>query len=135
MFGRSSLFSFQMTHSKRKSDVSEAALEAVELPKEKRSKFESNTNDLLLLSDAHCVETDYQTVFQTIADKLINSYELVLNEKHIFRLSEIEFYFYHQTRHPDTFAHRHPEQQHHSNWYFHRQGTSPTASYKAGTYK
>ncbi|CAF2129148.1 unnamed protein product [Rotaria magnacalcarata] len=124
-----------MTHRKRKSDVSEYTRDEVELPNEKRSKVESNTNDLLLLNDTHYIETDYQTVFQTIADKLINSYELVLNAKHIFRLSEIEFYFYHQTRHPDTFAHRHPEQQRHSNWYFHRQGTSSTASYKAGTYK
>ncbi|CAF0802449.1 unnamed protein product [Rotaria sp. Silwood1] len=124
-----------MSHSKRKADVIEPEVEKDELTKEKHSKIDSTTNDFLRLNDTNFIETDYQIVFQTIADKLINSYELVLNEQHFFRLSEIEFYFYHHIRHPDTFAHRHPEQQYHSNWYFHRQGTSPTASYKAGTYK
>ncbi|CAF4606233.1 unnamed protein product, partial [Rotaria magnacalcarata] len=56
-----------MTHRKRKSDVSEYTRDEVELPNEKRSKVESNTNDLLLLNDTHYIETDYQTVFQTIA--------------------------------------------------------------------
>jgi hypothetical protein len=119
-----------MSHNKRKSDVNEPIVD-----KEKRSKIESDTNDFLRLNDAHFDENDYQLAFQTIADKLINYHELVVNEQDCFRLCEIEFYFYHQTRHPDTFAHRHPEQQHQSNWYFHRQGTSSTASYKAGTYK
>ncbi len=54
-------------------------------------------------------ENDYQLAFQTIAKKLINNHELVINEQEIFRLCEIEFYFYHQIRHSDTFAHRHPE--------------------------
>ncbi len=116
-----------MSHNKRKSD---------EVDNGKRRKIESDTNDFLRLNDKNFAESDYQIAFQTIADKLINSHELVVNEEeHCFRLCEIEFYFYHQTRHPDTFAHRHPEQQHQSNWYFHRQGTSSTASYKAGTYK
>lgn len=102
---------------------------------EKRSKIEPISNDFLQLNDSDFNEKDYQNCFQTIADKLINSYELVFNDKDYFRLCEIEFYFYHQTRHPDTFAHRHPEQNSYSNWYFHRQGTSPTANYKGGTYK
>ncbi|CAF3133477.1 unnamed protein product [Rotaria sp. Silwood2] len=124
-----------MSHNKRKSNVIEPEVEKVELTTEKRSKIDLTTNDFLRLNDVDFIETNYQNAFQTIADKLINSYELVINEQHFFRLSEIEFYFYHQIRHPDTFAHRHPEQQYHSNWYFHRQGTSPTAGYKAGTYK
>ncbi len=121
---------FQMSHNKRKSD----AIEPIVDP-EKRTKIESETDHLLRLKDDEFAETDYQLTFQTIAEKLINSHQLVVNNEHFFRLCEIEFYLYHQTRHPDTFAHRHPEQVHHSNWYFHRQGTSATANYKAGTYK
>ncbi|CAF0909738.1 unnamed protein product [Rotaria sordida] len=124
-----------MSYSKRKLDVIEPEVDKIELTKEKRSKIDSTTNDFLRLNDTDFIETDYQAAFQTIANRLINSYELVLNEQHFFRLCEIEFYFYHQIRHPDTFAHRHPLQQHHSNWYFHRQGTSLTAGYKAGSYK
>ena len=124
-----------MSRNKRKSDLIEPAIDKIEAIKDKRSKIESDTNNFLLLNDTQFTETDYQSAFQTIADKLINSHELVINEQHFFRLCEIEFYLYHQLRHPDTFAHRHPEQEHHSNWYFHRQGTSSTASYKAGTYK
>jgi hypothetical protein len=119
---------FQMSRTKRKSDTIEPTVE-------KRSKIESDTNELLHLNDQNFTETDYQVAFKKVADRLINSHELVLNDEHFFRLCELEFYFYHQTRHPDTFAHRHPEQVHYSNWYFHRQGTSSTASYKAGTYK
>jgi hypothetical protein len=119
-----------MSHNKRKSDAIEPIID-----NEKRSKIESDTNDLLRLNDTNFNENDYQIAFQIIADKLINYHELVVNEQNLFRLCEIEFYFYHHIRHPDTFAHRHPEQVHHSNWYFHRQGTSSTASYKAGTYK
>jgi hypothetical protein len=114
-----------MSH-KRKSEVMETV---------KRTKIESDTNDFLRLNDTNLTENDYQIAFQTIANQLINCHELVVNDEHCFRLCEIEFYFYHQLRHPDTFAHRHPEQIHSSNWYFHRQGTSTTASYKAGTYK
>jgi len=119
-----------MSHNKRKSDVLEA-----EIATEKHTKIESNIDDFLRLNDGHFVERDYQLAFRTIADQLINHYELVVNKENLFRLCEIEFYFYHSIRHPDTFAHRHPEQEHYSNWYFHRQGTSSTASYKAGTYK
>ena len=119
---------FQMSRTKRKSD-------AIEPTTDKRSKIESDTNELFCLNDTNFTETDYQPAFKKLADKLINSHELVLNDEHFFRLCEIEFYFYQQIRHADTFAHRHPVQEHYSNWYFHRQGSSLTASYKAGTYK
>lgn len=115
-----------MSFNKRKSNVLET-----EISTEKHT----NTDDFLGLNDGNFAEKDYQFAFQTIADRLINCYELVVNKENLFRLCEIEFYFYHSIRHSDTFAHRHPEQEHHSNWYFHRQGTSTTASYKAGTYK
>lgn len=119
-----------MSHNKRKSDVVEPIID-----NPKHTKIESDTNDLLRLNDRNFNENDYQIAFEKIADKLINCHELIVNEENFFRLCEIEFYFYHHIRHPDTFAHRHPEQQHYSNWYFHRQGTSSTANYKAGTYK
>lgn len=99
---------------------------------EKRTKIERNFLDF---NDENSNENDYQTFFHSIADRLINEYELVVDQQHFFRLTELEFYYYHPTRHADTFAHRHPEQSEHSLWYFHRQGTSPTASYKSGTYK
>jgi hypothetical protein len=124
-----------MSCNKRKSDLIEPAIDQTEATKDKRSKIDTDTNNFLLLNDTQFTETDYQSAFRTIADKLINSHELVINEQHFFRLCEIEFYLHHQLRHPDTFAHQHPEQEHHSNWYFHRQGTSLTASYKGGTYK
>ena len=110
-------------------------LESNECKSEKRSKNENDADDFLRLNDSHFTETNYQDAFHTIANKLINEYELVFNDQTTFRLVELEFYFYHELRHPDSFAHRHPEQQHYENWYFHRQGTSATASYKAGTYK
>ncbi|UJR15368.1 hypothetical protein I4U23_002316 [Adineta vaga] len=117
-----------MTQTKRKLDLIEAT-------NEKRSKIETNTIDFLHLNDSDWNENDYKNAFETIAYKLINEYELVLNEQNLFRLCEIEFYFYQELRHADTFAHRHPEQQQSGYWYFHRQGTSATASYKGGTYK
>ena len=124
--------SFQMAEKKRKSNV----LETEVMKDDKHAKIDSKTtNDLLRLNDENFEEKDYQNAFQTIANQLLNHYELVVNKDNLFRLCEIEFYFYHSTRHPDTFAHRHPEQIHPANWYFHRQGTSTTASYKAGTYK
>lgn len=116
-----------MAQVKRKSDVLES-----DVSSEKHAKTISN---ILQLTDDHLGENDYQTQFHTMADQLINHHELVVMEEHCFRLCEIEFYFYHSIRHPDTFAHRHPEQEHHSHWYFHRQGTANTANYKAGTYK
>ena len=117
----------QMAQGKRKSDVLESDISSEKYPK--------NASNILHLTDDHCLEKDYQNLFRTMADQLINHHELVVMEEHCFRLCEIEFYFYHSTRHSDTFAHRHPEQEHHSHWYFHRQGTSTTANYKAGTYK
>ncbi|CAF1241262.1 unnamed protein product [Adineta steineri] len=124
-----------MSRNKRKLNITESNTTDVEEPIEKYAKIESDSTDLLRLDDKHFNETDYQNAFQTIANKLMNGYELVINKEHNFRLCEIEFYLYHQIRHQDTFAHRHPEQIHYSNWYFHRQGTSSTASYKGGTYK
>ena len=120
----------QMSLRKRKSDAIEQVIENT-----KHTKIESATNELLYLNDENFTENDYQGAFQAIAEKLINSHELVVNKEICFRLCEIEFYLYQKTRHQDTFAHRHPEQIHYTNWYFHRQGTSTTASYKAGTYK
>ena len=99
---------------------------------DKRTKSETNFLDI---QDDKAVEEDYQTIFHTLANRLINRHELVVDNQHCFRLTELEFYYYPPTRHADTFAHRHPEQTEHSLWYFHRQGTSATASYKAGTYK
>ena len=101
-------------------------------PAVKRPKHEC---DLFTVEDQHATEEDYQSIFQSLAHRLINGYELVINEHDSFRLSELEFYLYHATRHADTFAHRHPEQVNYANWYFHRQGTSDTAAYKGGTYK
>ena len=117
-----------MAAAKRKLDAAEPALE-------KRPKIEANIADFLRLNDGDFTESDYQGAFRTIADRLINEHELVLNDVNVFRLCELEFYFYHSLRHADTFAHRHPEQEEPAKWYFHRQGASPTASYKAGTYK
>jgi hypothetical protein len=121
-----------MPGKKRKSDQTESVTANAETTDDKRLKTSS---DFLLLNDQESTEQDYQTIFHTLANRLINHHELVLGQSHHFRLCELEFYFYHSTRHSDTFAHRHPEQQHHARWYFHRQGTSPTAGYKAGTYK
>src|ERR1700722_20341478 len=99
-----------MSRNKRKSgDISSSAT----IPKPtitvdheaKRLKVESSNSNFLHLDDSLFIETDYQAAFHSIADKLINSYELVINEEHLFRVSEIEFYFYHSIRHPDTFAH------------------------------
>ena len=97
----------------------------------KRSKIELN----LRLNDENFSENDYQLAFKDLGYKLMNFYELVVNDEICFRLCEIEFYFYQANRHPDTFTHRHPNQMQPYQWYFHRQSLSIASNYRAGTYK
>ena len=114
-----------MAQEKRQSDCLE----------ETNVKRVKTVNELLRIDDHQSTESDYQRIFHDIANQLINHYELLLDQTHQYCLNELEFYYYQPTQHADSFAHQHPEQKHHSNWYFHRQGTSPTAAHKAGTYK
>lgn len=76
---------------------------------------------------------DYYNSFSFIAEKLINDYQLIINNN-IFNICELEFYYY-GNYHLDSFAHQHPIQLNPYIWYFHRQGTKPEASYKNANYK
>ncbi len=68
--------------------------------------------------------------FTVVAEKLLNNYTLVINHK-TFRLTEIEFYYYHPEIHPDPFVHRDILQKKMGIWYFHKTG----ANYRLGTFK
>lgn len=100
--------------------------------KEKRPKIEES---FLSIDDENFSESQYEKLFEDLADRLMNKSELVINGKHRFRLIELEFYFFEANQHPDCFVHCHPEQSEHSNWYFHRQGNGPTNAFKSGTFK
>lgn len=67
--------------------------------------------------------------FASLADRLLNQWELVVNGKS-HRLKEVEFYYYGKG-HLDPFAHRHPLQLTWGRWYFHREGES----YRGGSFK
>lgn len=75
------------------------------------------------------------TWFRACADALLNHFELVVANKHIYRFVEIEFYYNDKNAHQDTFIHGTDMQlKTAGHWYFHTSGASST-SYKSGTYK
>src|SRR4051794_39549996 len=68
--------------------------------------------------------------FTRIADRLLNASRLrVAGIPH--RLTEIEFYDFDPTVHPDPFTHRDPIQRECGRWYFHRTG----GVYRSGSFK
>lgn len=81
--------------------------------------------------------SDYEALFEEIADALLNRYVLTIGYHYKYRIAEIEFYFNDIIRkeadrvHTDTFTHGDEHQTKSGLWYFHRFGKV----YKAGTYK
>ena len=73
----------------------------------KRMKTEDDLAALLKshLSDKSAKATD---LFKNIAQKLMNSYKLVVADKSEYRIAEIEFYLRNETGHKDTFTHCDP---------------------------
>jgi hypothetical protein len=69
-------------------------------------------------------------IIQQIAESLLQSYVLVVNEKE-YRLCEIEFYVK-SDQHDDKYTHGDQNQKMSGKWYFHRYRNG---SYKSGTYK
>lgn len=68
--------------------------------------------------------------FEAAAEMICNRVELVVGgERH--RLTEVEFYYFHDNVHPDSFAHCDPLQLEFGKWYFHR----IDGSYKGGSFK
>jgi len=57
--------------------------------------------------------------FDNIAQLLLNESVLTVKAQQ-YRLVEIEFYYYNESIHPDSFTHKSLEQQAHSQWYLHR---------------
>ncbi|KAG0284396.1 hypothetical protein BGZ97_008213 [Linnemannia gamsii] len=68
--------------------------------------------------------------FDKIATYLMNSVAMVINDKHYYRLVEIEFYL-NGGKHPDVFTHSDKDQMTCGEWYFHKMN----GSYKGGSYK
>jgi len=75
-------------------------------------------------------EEQFQEFFEHVAHKLLNEFVLMANQK-AFRITEIEFYFWHPTVHSDLFTHRDLQQQNMAEWYFHKTGNS----FRGGTFK
>ncbi|KAG0296555.1 hypothetical protein BGZ96_009134 [Linnemannia gamsii] len=73
---------------------------------------------------------EFHEHFDKIATYLMNSVAMVINDKHHYRLVEIEFYF-NGGKHPDVFTHSNKDQKTCGEWYFHKMN----GSYKGGSYK
>jgi len=87
----------------------------------------------LLQSDPDSVgslASEFDAYFDRISHLLFNSITMVVNNKHKYRLAEIEYYLK-GGKHEDTFAHCSPDQAGFEEWYFHKQ----KGTYKGGTYK
>ena len=80
----------------------------------------------------------FGAAFDTMARNFLLNYELNANGT-LYRLLEMEVYYRSVSEkegHHDLFAHAHPVQLNNfGNWYWHRQGLKPDASYKGGNYK
>ncbi len=63
--------------------------------------------------------------FDEIANKLFNDYVIQVNNS-IYRLIDIEFYYYSEMSHKDIYAHKHYLQQNKGHWYFHSSGVDIT---------
>lgn len=73
-------------------------------------------------------KTNYETIkksFDEIANKLFNNYVIQVNNS-IYRLIDIEFYYYSEISHKDIYAHKHYLQQNNGHWYFHSSGVDIT---------
>jgi hypothetical protein len=63
--------------------------------------------------------------FDKIANRLFTDYVLKVNE-HLYRLLDIEFYYYAPGRFEDVYAHQHEHQLQNGKWYFHGSGIDIT---------
>lgn len=68
--------------------------------------------------------------FDTIAEKLLNSYELVIGGE-VYRICELEIYCRNE-KHNDEYVHCNKDQSLYEKFYFHKYANG---SYKGGTYK
>lgn len=66
---------------------------------------------------------DIEKSFDTIAKKLLTTYALYVNDKEL-RITEIEFYYYHDDYHKDMYTHEHMRKA--GEWRFHNQGLDIT---------
>ncbi|KAG0272184.1 hypothetical protein BGZ95_012072 [Linnemannia exigua] len=73
---------------------------------------------------------EFHDHFDKIATYLMNSVAMVINDKHYYRLVEIEFYL-NGGKHPDVFTHSDKDQKTCGEWYFHKMN----GAYKGGSYK
>lgn len=69
--------------------------------------------------------------FANIAQIILNRLELVVKSTHVFRICEIEFYYFSE-QHPDRYVHCSRSQLQSQMFYFHQY---PNGTYKNGTYK
>lgn len=86
--------------------------------------------EILVFGDQPLIINNYYNLFQAIANELMNEILLTIN-KNIYRICELEFYFYTKF-HKDPFIHKDPMQQIPNCWYFHRQNGK---GYKSGSFK
>lgn len=64
--------------------------------------------------------------FNRIAERLFCNYQLVVNDRHYYRLIDIEFYYYAPGIFEDVYAHKHDAQLSNGKWYFHGSGIDIT---------
>lgn len=64
--------------------------------------------------------------FTKIAERLFCDYQLVVNNEHVYRLIDIEFYFFAPGSFEDVYAHKHEAQLQMGKWYFHGSGIDIT---------
>jgi hypothetical protein len=75
----------------------------------------------IIIEDRQSIETS----FQTIAEKLFFDYQLAINGN-VYRLLDIEFYYFAKDVFEDVFAHKHEAQLETGKWYFHGSGIDIT---------
>ena len=69
--------------------------------------------------------------FDDIADYLINHTILLIGDKDVYMIRELEFYLYSDS-HPDIYTHRNNDQKESGSLYFHKHANG---TYKSGTFK
>ncbi|HTE27221.1 hypothetical protein [Flavitalea sp.] len=63
--------------------------------------------------------------FERIAGALLSDYQLLVNDS-VYRLIDIEFYYFAQDQFNDSYAHKHEAQLRSGKWYFHGSGIDLT---------
>lgn len=83
--------------------------------------FEIKSNNIRYLRDLTTLDTHkgFEEQFNDIAAQLLSNFRVRI-KNHLYKMNEIEFYYYCPKKHPDPYVHRHDDQTKKACWYFHR---------------